>query len=1043
MGVRSRIATALATVAKTFGTAVPGAIQAAEVAAGMGPTKPFSPGEPIGPYDGYSRTPRSHDFTTGYNIASRPRTHERVAFDTLKGLVEAYDVAQMCIWHRIDSIRSLDWSLVAADGHDGDVSDEIKTGLQVLAKPDGQQPFASWIASWLYDVLAYDAGTLYRLRNRGGRCIGLRVVDGTTIAPLLDYWGNPPEAPAEAFVQYANGLPWNWLTRDDLIYTPFRKRPNSVYGTAPLESILLNANTDLRFQAYFLQRFTEGNIPEAFASAPETWTPDQIEEFQKYWDALLLGDQAGKHQIRWMPGGSSIAWSNEKDFTDGFSLFLMRKTAAAYHVVPADLGFTENVNRSSGESQADVQHRVGDLPLIRHIQHVLTGFLQEDLGLPLRFAFDLGEEQVDQLAQAQADQIYIQMGAISPSDVREMRYGLPEPDGQPVPRFVFSPRSGPIPLSSLYGVAGQIDPETAAPKPGAPLPHDAFAGVPGTEPTPPLVTEPLAEELYGAGAIPPMPPGQQPAPGQPVTKDGTAAAGPTAGITADTGITGYDLIGHDDEENDGPGDDELVKAELAAFRKFRKARRRAGQWRDFEFAYADPATARRLNDEGRGAVMKDRDGAVPGLTKRSGMISLDLPPGTVPAVPGGPSDHHITVVYLGSDLSDGVYAAACSRAQAAAAKIAGPLIGTASGVDSFEPSVGSEGKVPAFAPVTLPGVEVLRAELEDLSASEHKDYHPHITLSYLDEGESLPDPVAPTLLTFTHLTVHRGNEAVSFPLGGVSASDSPVGKSATGPKGDAPAKGAHWPGWDLDEQCADHWAPLAANALTGALSAAAAGRLARDYADNGPDTGKREPTDAAYEWLARQGLDLATPLIEVLTGMYTDAYLIGLACARASLDGGKLQLGGWAPGDAAAARDAIEALGGTDGLTETITAIPDEAGSIADGYLHDLARELTADAPTVAKGRAGDALRGRLGNSSRARTAAITTISRGSSRAALWWYRLRGIRNGRWLLDPNSSGCPVCDMNANAGPVPLGKAYPSGDVQPPSHPNCRCALVGA
>ena len=870
MGVRSRIANAAAAVVKTFGTAVPGAIQAAETAAGMGPTQPFSPGEPIGPYDGYSRTPRTQDFVTGYNIATRPRTHERVAFDTLSGLVESYDVAQMCIWHRIDSIRSLDWSLVAADGHDGDVSDEIKTGLQVLAKPDGQQPFASWLASWLYDVLAYDAGTLYRLRNRGGRCIGLRVVDGTTIAPLLDYWGNPPEAPAEAFVQYANGLPWNWLTRDDLIYEPFRKRPNSVYGTAPLESILLNANTDLRFQAYFLQRFTEGNIPEAFASAPETWTPDQIEEFQKYWDALLLGDQAGKHQIRWMPGGSSIAWSNEKDFTDAFSLFLMRKTCAAYHVVPADLGFTENVNRSSGESQADVQHRVGDLPLIRHIQHVLTGFLQEDLGLPLRFAFDLGEEQDDQLAQAQADQIYIQMGAISPSDVREMRYGLPEPDGQPVPRFVFSTRSGPIPLSSLYGVAGQIDPETAAPKPGAPLPHDAFAGVPGTEPTPPLVTEPLAEELYGAGAIPPMPPGQQPAPGQPVTKDGVAAASPTAGITADTGITGYDLIGHDDEENDGPGDEELVKAELAAFRKFRKARRRAGQWRDFEFRHIGREAGAQLNADGRATVQKAAAG-----------------------------------------------------------------------------------------------------------------------------------------------------------------------------KGDAPAKGAHWPGWDLDEQCADHWAPLTANALTGALSAAAAGRLARDYADNGPDTGKREPTDAAYEWLARQGLDLATPLIEVLTGMYTDAYLIGLASARASLDGGKLQLGGWAPGDAAAARDAIEALGGTDGLTETIDAIPDEAGSIADGYLRDLARELTADAPTVAKGRAGDTLRGRLGNSSRARTAAITTISRGSSRAALWWYRLCGIRNGRWLLDPNSSGCPVCDMNANAGPVPLGRAYPSGDILPPAHPNCRCALVGA
>ena len=118
------------------------------------------------------------------------------------------------------------------------------------------------------------------------------------------------------------------------------------------------------FQVYFLQRFTEGNIPEAFASAPETWSPDQIEQFQEFWDSIMYGDQSRKHQIRWLPGGSTLAWSNEKDFSDEFSLHMLRKTCAAFHVVPSDLGFTETVNRSSGESQADVQHRVGDLPLM-------------------------------------------------------------------------------------------------------------------------------------------------------------------------------------------------------------------------------------------------------------------------------------------------------------------------------------------------------------------------------------------------------------------------------------------------------------------------------------------------------------------------------------------------------------------------------------------------------------------------------------------------------------------------------------------------------
>src|SRR3954468_10470655 len=161
MGVRDRLA-------KVFGNARPAAVTAGEEASGMTPSSPVSPGAPLGPYHGFSRHPRTQKFVTGYNISARPRSHERVAFDTLRNLIDAYDVAQMCIWHRIDSIRSLDWSLVAAKGYGGDVTGAIPVGMAALAKPDRQTPFANWLSAWLYDILAYDAGALYRMRNRAG-----------------------------------------------------------------------------------------------------------------------------------------------------------------------------------------------------------------------------------------------------------------------------------------------------------------------------------------------------------------------------------------------------------------------------------------------------------------------------------------------------------------------------------------------------------------------------------------------------------------------------------------------------------------------------------------------------------------------------------------------------------------------------------------------------------------------------------------------------------------------------------------------------------
>jgi 2'-5' RNA ligase len=1039
MGVRTRIAGTLTRAAKALGTDVetlagPGPEAMHQAAAGvsqMGPDHPFSPGEPVGPYDGYSRTPRVLDYTTSYNVATRPRTHERVSFDALKGLIGAYDVADICIWHRIDSIRSLKWKLIATQGYTGDVTGAIALAQKALKKPDRKQSFKAWFAKYAYDILAYDAGALYRMRNRAGQCIGLKPVDGTLIAPLLDYWGDSPEPPAEAYVQYANGLPWGWLTRDDLIYEPFRPHSDSPYGHAPIESIMLNANTDIRFQIYFLQRFTEGNIPEAFASAPESWNPDQIETFQAYWDSMIYGDQAAKHQIRWLPGGSQFTWSNEKEFTDTFSLFLMRKTCASFHVVPSDLGFTEDVNRSSGESQADVQHRVGDLPLMEHIEGILSAFIIDDLGLPLEFEFDRGEEQDDQLNVAQSDQIYIQNGVVGASEIREMRFGLAEPEGQTVPRVFFTTRGGPIPLSALYGVAGPVDAQTAAPDPDAPLPHEAFTGVQGVLPNPPLVAEPLAEQEYGPKALPPAPP---PQPGT-VAKEAGEGGTPTTGITADTGITSYDLIGQDDDE-DGPEDQAaVVKSELAAFRRFEKARRKAGTWRDFEFRHVDAAEAAQLNAAARVKVRKDTSGY--DLGPRSGMISLDLPEGLIDPVPGGVTDHHITIVYLGPDVDEVALMQACERAGTAAAAMPGPLTGTVGGIGTFPPSDSSDGKTPAWAGVVLPGAEQLRESLADLSASEHADWHPHVTLAYTEPGDPLPAAVPETPVTFTHLSVHCGNDVGRFPLGAAE-----VTKAASPPK--------VWPGWEHDGPAVAYWAPQVTAAVSRALTPAVLDRMAMSYlaanpAQQGDAPGKRDRNGAAAawlaEWLAASGITL--PLAAVAEGIVTGGYLIGAVSATALVNGHDRVVQAAPPGDTQGAVRQVASLGLDAALSAFLAgAVAAAVTAITGAFTAVLSRVLGGVTGGTSMRDLGDQLAGAVAAPDVAEGAAMDQVTGASAQAAMDTYPENGVEYSLWLTDPAAGiVCPVCLDNEAEGRVPLGQPFSSGDTMPPAHPRCNCSLI--
>ncbi len=153
-----------------------------------------------------------------------------------------------------------------------------------------------------------------------------------------------------------------------------------------------------------------------------------------------------------------------------------------------------------------------------------------------------------------------------------------------------------------------------------------------------------------------------------------------------------------------------------------------------------------------------------GLTGRTAMIYLDLPPDAVRRLDGGVDDHHITVVYLGKNVSDDAFAEACRRAEQAAGKVR-PLSGILRGVDTFPPSDSSDDKTPVFVPAYVPGIGHLRRLLEDLSASEHRNYRPHVTLAYLEPGDDLPAPHPKVEVRFSHLHVKRGDQVVSFPLG--------------------------------------------------------------------------------------------------------------------------------------------------------------------------------------------------------------------------------------------------------------------------------------
>jgi SPP1 gp7 family putative phage head morphogenesis protein len=1015
---------------------IPDQVQAAMTAEGLDFGSPFSPGTPLTPYSGFGGDPRRWAFDTGYNILTRADRDKRVSFDVLKGLIDNYDIARMAIGHRIDDVRSLNWTVVPKRGNSSDAETVVDQAYGLLRYPEGPGsglPFRAWLAKYLEDVLRYDAGCLFRRRNRGGQVIGLKVVSGRTIAPTLDYWGDTPVAPAPAFVQFIDGMPWKWFTADDILYVPFRPQPDSPYGFAPLESVLLTANTDLRFQMHFLQWFTSGTVPDGFAVAPEDLSsPDQLQEWQQYWDALLYGDDAAKHQIKWVPNGTTFDFPAIKTFDPQFPLYLMRKVCAAYHVTPNDLGFTEDVNRATGDTQVDVQFRIGTLPLVQHIEDLLTAYLQDDRGLPVEFQFDTGQEKEDRVATAQAHKIYVEMGAESIDEVRSSELGLEVDNERPTPRFVFDPRTGPVPLASLFAIAGPVDPETAAPLDTVPLSLAPFDGAHGLLPD----KSPGGTQFQRA-PINPDEPGfpelEKPVPGSDVvgTRPGAPVIGDvgaapvakdaTDGVSSGTGIVGYDLDGHDDEDDDG------VDAELVKFARFAKARRRAGKWRDFDFTHLDPIRAHRLNDEQRAEVRKATgDLIAAGLCVRaadSGRV-LMLQRAFDPTDPASGMWE-----FPGGHIEDGEtpFAAAWREWQEEtgclipADATVGDVWAAGNGIyQGHIVTVPSEGSVPI-------------GERGAVINPDDPDGDGFEAIAWW----------SPDLLT--------GNPAVRAELAG----DLPLVLEALAPSvvvkaSDASPK-VSWrdgapktPQHQYDLRLTDHYAPQVTAALQQAFpvallrQAVEAARSSLPVVKSAPETdpATQAVRDAAKE--ALQGPD-STALDTLLRALWAEAFATGQHSANQQLGPNAVTTGGvevdwsaWQPGDlgAAIAADSgglatllADAGVTVDGVTGSLL---DQLGNrIADGLLNGDSVDTIANS-----------LSGIVSDPSRAEMIAHTETARAQTAATLDTYQANGVDRWDWILSDNA--CPECEEQADGNPHDVDEPQSI-----PLHPRCRCAVAPA
>ena len=200
----------------------------------------------------------------------------------------------------------------------------------------------------------------------------------------------------------------------------------------------------------------------------------------------------------------------------------------------------------------------------------------------------------------------------------------------------------------------------------------------------------------------------------------------------------------------------------------------------------------------------------------------------------------------------------------------------------------------------------------------------------------------------------------------------------------------------------------------------------------------------ARSWaMLNVGLNL-DPTYTALVRLWTEAYVMGQLAAREAIQKTKeLQKAGdtdyidwdnWTPGDEVTAA----LVRPPDALQRLIEA----GGSRIRGLEKETYNEIgSALGESIALGlssrQASRLIQTHVQSASRALTIAITETNRVSSYAAMETYKEFGLEKHEWLpINP----CDICALNDGAV-VNIGSPFPSGVIQPPQHPNCRCALI--
>ena len=288
-------------------------------------------------------------------------------------------------------IMTTEWDIVHKDEEIENLDkfksqiDEAKTFLEQPNR-NGDSFWDIWIP-WLRDVLEIDAGVVYKGKNVNGKLVELFTYDGGRFLINVNEHGIIGEdsdgTPQPGYYQYSFRQPMSApvpFDKEELIYGRMNTNTEAYpYGFSPLQSLQQEVEVMIQSTRFNKERFANSAVPDGIVSVP--MDREQMTAFKSAWENEIKGKP---HKLLFHNSEANftpLAMSNkDMEWLDGQKWYF-HLVFAAYGLSPQEVGFYENSNKSTGESQERITIKNAIKPYLTLIeQKINREILPELLG---------------------------------------------------------------------------------------------------------------------------------------------------------------------------------------------------------------------------------------------------------------------------------------------------------------------------------------------------------------------------------------------------------------------------------------------------------------------------------------------------------------------------------------------------------------------------------------------------------------------------------------------------------------------------------------